>query len=137
MLNHHGAFASNFAQYSAINSPMMGAFSGCSTPALNDLSPELFRPPSLLMSGPMHAGKQPQRKPQLPPIAVRPSTVTYSPLPSPTLTDDGIPLTQVVCSNGAMPVSPLRDKESGNVTLARGILDDEAFIRSILNTDYC
>ena len=136
MLTHHGAFPANFAQYSAINSPMMGAFSGCSTPALNDLSPELFRPPSLLMNN-NQVFLDKQRKPKLPQLAVRPNTVTYSPLPSPTITDDGIHLNQVICNNGMTPMSPLRDKESGNVTLAKSILDDEAFLKSILNTDYC
>lgn len=135
MLTHHGAFTGNFAQYSTINSPMMGIFSGCSTPVLNDLSPELFRPPSLLMNGQIPVDKQ--RKPKLPQIAARPNNITYSPLPSPTITDDGIPLSQVMCNNGTTPMSPLRDKEGGNITLAKGILDDDAFLRSILNTDYC
>lgn len=157
-------------------------FSGCSTPSTlgpvsyTDLSPDLFRPPSLLFDLEHYRRRSKQR-----PLVARPTasaghhgqqsqdqaqshghfsdTTSFDFFLNSTLPTFGssgatvnTALTNTMHSqfNNAMspllsPItdgassvvdSPLKDKDSGNLTFCKALFDDDAFLRDILNTDF-
>lgn len=159
-------------------------FSGCSTPntlspvSYTDLSPDLFRPPSLLFdlehhrrrnkqrplvarptAGAEHHGQQSQGQAQSDGHTLFPDTASFdfflnSTLPA--FASPAAPVSTAATStmhsrlnNATSPLlspitdgpsseadSPLKDKDSGNLTFCKALFDDDAFLRDILNTDF-